>query len=482
MKFEGFIGPSYKLGAPSASSQRTVNLYLEANEAGPRKANQLRLIHTPGLRKVATLGAGPLRGLHRASTGQLFVVSGNGLYEVFSSFDAVLRSGVLASSSGRVTLADNGEVVMVCDGGSKAFQADLAAGSPLIQVTDAQCPGGYVAWQDGYFINTVPGTGKFQISGLGDTSYDPTDFATKQGRPDNLEMVLSVNLNLWLFGAQTTEVWWNAGTSPFPFQRNQSAFIETGIVAPGTAARVGSSVAWVGNDERGQGTVWYANGLSPVRISTHAVEFALSGYARLTEASAFAYQIGGHEFYQLTVPAPADGSGPGGTWVYDFATQLWHERTYLGTNGEEPHRAWIGGVAFGQVVAGDRADGRLYVYDSAHGFDDAAPIRRLRQSPHLSQAEKRIRYDAFELQVEPGVGLLTGQGSNPLAYLSWSDDGGHTWSNEHPASLGAMGKYLTRVKWRRLGVSRDRVFRVATSEPVPITWLGAELDLVQLDK
>jgi hypothetical protein len=278
----------------------------------------------------------------------------------------------------------------------------------------------------------------------------------------------------------TTEVWWNSGDSDFPFVRNESAFIETGTVAPGTCVRAGGSVAWVGSDERGRGTVWHAQGFQPARISTHAVEFALSGYSRLSEASAFAYQQGGHEFYQLTVPASDTDSG--GTWVYDFATGFWHERSYLSDTGEEPHRAWVGTVAFGEVVVGDREDGRLYTYDLDYYADDEQPIRRMRQAAHVSQDEKRIRFNAFELQAEPGVGLSSGQGSDPIVLLSWSDDGGHTWSNEHEASMGAQGEYKTRIRWRRLGIGRDRVFRVATSEPVPVTWLGADIDAVQLDR
>jgi hypothetical protein len=67
--------------------------------------------------------------------------------------------------------------------------------------------------------------------------------------------------------------------------------------------------------------------------------------------------------------------------------------------------------------------------------------------------------------------------------LSWSDDGGHTWSSEHEreASMGAMGEYF-RVKWRRLGCGRTGCSGWPPSEPVPVTWLGAELDVVQLDR
>jgi len=477
MKLEGFIGPTYTLAHPSAGSQRLVNLYPEVHETGPRKGNVARFVGTPGTMRRVTLAEGPVRGIHRASTGQLFVVAGASVYEVFQDWTSAQRSGSLASSTGRVTMADDGTRIVIGDGGGTAFQVPLAAGSSVAAI-GADCPGGHVAWQDGYFIHTVPGTGRFAISGLNDITYDALDTATAEGRPDLLVMVLSVNRMLWLFGEQTTEVWWNSGDADFPFARNQAAFIETGTVAAGTCVRAGGSVAWVGSDERGRGTVWHARGFEPARISTHAVELALSGYSRLDEASAFAYQQGGHEFYQLTVPAGEDDSG--GTWVYDFATNQWHERDYTSDTGSEPHRAWVGAVAFSEVVVGDREDGRLYVYDLETYTDDGDPIRRVRQTPHVDQSEKRIRFHSFQLQAEPGVGLSSGQGSAPIALLSWSDDGGHTWSNEHEASLGLQGKFKNRVIWRRLGAGRDRVFRVATSEPVPMTWLGAEIDAVQL--
>jgi hypothetical protein len=480
VKLEGFIGPSYTLAHPSAGAQRLVNLYPEVNEAGPRKQNVASLRGTPGLRLRATLGDGPIRGVHRASTGQLFVVSGNRVYEVDSSWTATLRSGTLDTFTGRVTMADDGTRVVIGAGGATSYAVPVASGSAVAAIADGDEPGGHVAWQDGYFVHTVPGTGQFQISDLNDITYDALEVATAEGRPDRLVMVVSVNRMLWLFGEQTTEVWWNSGHPDFPFERVQNAFIEVGTVAAGTCVRTSNSVAWVGGDERGKGTVWLAQGFSPVRISTHAVEHALSSYSRLDEASAFSYQQEGHEFYQLTVPASDDDSG--GTFVYDLSTGQWHERSYLSSSGEEPHRAWVGAAAFGEVVVGDRADGRVYTYDLGFYLDDAQPIRRMRQTPHISQGERRIRYGSFELQAEPGVGLSSGQGSAPYAYLSWSDDGGHTWSSEHAASMGAQGQYKNRCIWRRLGVGRDRVFRVSTSEPVPVTWLGAEIDAVQLDR
>lgn len=483
MKLEGFIGPTYVLAHPMASVQRLVNLYPEMNEAGPRKGNVARFVGAPGLRLRATIADGPIRGVYRATTGQLFVVSGNLLCELLSDFTASLRGGTIGSTTGRVTLADDGTRLLIGDGTSTAYQADLTVGASVAPVADADCPGGYLTWQDGYFIHTVPNTGRIAISGLNDVTYDALDTATAEGRPDLLVMVISVNRQLWLFGEQTTEVWWNSGDADFPFTRIEGGFLETGTVAAATCVRAGGSVVWVGSDERGRGTVWHAQGYQPARISTHAVEFALSGYSRLAEASAFAYQQGGHEFYVLSVPGTDDETETGGTWVYDFSTSQWHERMYLNADdGEEPHRACVSAVAFGQVVVGDREDGRIYTFELDYYLDGGDPIRRVRQTPHVDQGEKLIRFNSFELQAEPGVGLE--DGSVPLVTLSWSDDGGHTWSNEHErdASMGAIGEYLTRVKWRRLGAGRNRVFRLATSAPVAVTWLGAELDAVQLER
>ena len=69
---------------------------------------------------------------------------------------------------------------------------------------------------------------------------------------------------------------------------------------------------------------------------------------------------------------------------------------------------------------------------------------------------------------------------NPQVMLRWSDDGGHTWSNEHWRSMGPIGGYGTRVIWRRLGMTmklRDRVYEISGTDPVKIAIMGAELQV-----
>jgi len=64
----------------------------------------------------------------------------------------------------------------------------------------------------------------------------------------------------------------------------------------------------------------------------------------------------------------------------------------------------------------------------------------------------------------------------PKLYLSWSDDGGHTWSSDYPASIGQTGQFTTRVIWRRLGYSRDRVFRIMCADKIKKVIIGCNVE------
>jgi hypothetical protein len=60
--------------------------------------------------------------------------------------------------------------------------------------------------------------------------------------------------------------------------------------------------------------------------------------------------------------------------------------------------------------------------------------------------------------------------------LDWSDQRGHGWSNEHLRNIGGIGEYIKRVRWHRLGRSRDRIFRVKIADPVKKNILSGYLD------
>lgn len=475
MRFPGFIGPSYTHQSLNVDCQRSVNLFPEVDPLGTGKEGEVAaLVPTPGLKLLLTLPQSPVRGLYRASNSALFAVGGNKFYSISSSWVAT-ELGTLTTSTGPVSFADNGTDVVLVDG-TNGYHLTIASNT-FAQITDpAFFAADQVAFLDGYFIFNHKGTQQFFISGADALTFNALDFASAEASPDNLVGIIAANRNFYAFGAQSIEAFYNSGDAAFPFTRIQGAVFEIGCAATFSIAKLDNSIFWIGGDETGTGIVYRMQGYQTQRISTPAIESVIRSLSTtdLSNARAWVYQQGGHAFYCLNFP------NINSTFAFDTSTNFWHERTYLNSWGQERHRADCHAVAYGSNVVGDYANGNVYALDPNTYTDNGASIIRMRTSPHLSQSLVNVFHSSFELDVETGVGLDgSTQGTNPQAMLQWSDDHGHSWSNEHWVDIGKIGNRRTRAIWRRLGVSRDRVYRVAIADPVKVVLIGAELNLEQ---
>jgi len=113
----------------------------------------------------------------------------------------------------------------------------------------------------------------------------------------------------------------------------------------------------------------------------------------------------------------------------------------------------------------------------------------MRQSPHLSDEHLSLFFTKFQLDVEAGLGSESGRLSpwgeieeeslSPQIMLQWSDDGGHTWSEEHWVSAGQLGRYKHRAIWWRLGRGRNRTWRVVVTEPIAWRFIDAFVDAMR---
>lgn len=476
MRFNGgtdmqfaFIGGSYTARSKNLNAEQCINLYPETG--GPTSKNVAMLVGTPGKRLWATVGTGPIRGVLRASATVAVVVSGSEVYTVSTAGAATLR-GSITTGTTPVSLASNGQKAMLVTG-PEGYVLDLSS-LVLAPIGDSDFTGAdTVQFIDGYFVFNKRNTGQFQITGLYDTVVDPLDFATAEGAPDLLLSLLVDHREIWLFGETSTEVYFNSGNSDFPFERINGAFIEQGCAAKFSPAKLDNTVYWLTSDERGYGTVQRASGYQPQRVSTHALEFAISQMSRIDDAVAYTYQQEGHSFYVLNFPTAQQ------TWAFDAATNLWHQRAWRdpSNNTLKQDRAICQMNFNGETVVGDWENGNLYVLDLDYFTDNGDPISRIRACPHLADPDYRFQFfHSLQVDMQTGVGLTGSAGIDgvlPQAMLQWSDDGGYSWSNELWASLGKIGERRTRVKWRRLGRSRDRVFKVTVVDPVRVIMIGA---------
>lgn len=332
-----------------------------------------------------------------------------------------------------------------------------------------------VAFIEGWLILNQPNTRTFYTTGPVPYSmlFPGLFFALKDSSTDNLITLFENNRELWLIGERTSEVWFNAGTPNFAFQRIPGVGPQIGCAAVNSISRGGAQLVWLGRNEQGQNIVVCTNQYSFTRISTHAVEHAITGYPVVSDAIGYCYEEEGHLFYMLIFPT-ADA-----TWCYDFVSQTWAKRLSWDQNAGVYHRHRSNAfMDFGDVrIVGDYQTGQLHQMSRQFFTDAGNPLRALRRSPPIWERENRERVFHSQLQIEftPGVGLQTGLGRNPQVMLRWSDDGAFTWSNEHWQSIGRAGNTKNRAMWRQLGRARDRVYEAVISDPVPRDIIGATL-------
>ena len=540
------LGSSYVARSVNAADAQMINLFPEAVPEGGKEPGFLN--RAPGLRLLANMGDGPVRGLWQFG-GYGYVVSGEVLYRVDSLWN-VFPIGTVSGSSGPVSMVDNGtQLFIACNGPSFIYNSLTLE---FKQITDPDFPGAVtVGYINGYFVFNEPNSQRIWITQLLDgTSIDPLDFASAEGSPDGLVSLIVDHREIWLFGTNSVEVWYDAGTSPFPLVPVQGAFNEVGCIAAFSVAKLDNGLFWLGADARGKGIVYRANGYAAERISTHAVEWQIQEYGNLSDALAYTYQQDGHSFYVLIFPSANT------TWVFDVATALWHERAAFINGSFTRHRSNCQMAFNGEIVVGDHELGNIYAYDLNVFTDNGAVqkwLRSWRALPTGTNDLKRTAQHSLQLDLETGaisptflnpqtivdtsslddtllaenndtlvweyadplldeilvteagdqivqedgglilvfptvptvggailieVGTPTATAINPQVMLRWSDDGGHTYSNEHWRSVGLAGEWGRRVIWRRLGMTlklRDRVYEVSGTDPVKIAIMGAEL-------
>lgn len=409
-----------------------------AEKADGDKRDDFAVMAAPGLTQWVEVGAGPIRGAVMCAD-VLYVVSGSELYSVASNGSAVYLGGI--GGTGPVSIAANYTEVAIAANGTGYVWSGGALSTPVPFAVSR------VLYADGYMLWVVQDSEQFCISALDDAlTYDGADIASVEGAPDNIRAAINDHREIHFYGATTTEIFYNSGAAAFPFERQGNAFIERGILDGDSAVKMDNTVYFVGDDR----VVYALNGYTPQRVSTHAIEYYLRD---ATYARAFTYAQEGHKFYCLEVNR--------GTFLFDVATGAWHRRK----SWESDFWRCNGAVeAYGRTLLTDRATGQLFAPSPDVFTEDGDPIAFEITLPALEFGRERVTMHAFEVTIETGPG--NGAVADPQAMLTYSDDGGHLWSNEMWRSMGGVGEYRSRVVWRKLGQFRTRQMKLRITDAV----------------
>ena len=449
--------------------QGLTNMYGEPVVADGK--TELVLYGSPGRVAFSTIGGAAVRGQINTSAKH-FAVIGTQLYQINS--DGTNSALGEIEGTEQVDMAYNGQQVTIV-AELKSYTYDVST-LTRAEITD----GDFVQASSctalaSYSIFARKGTGQFAWSSLLDaTAYDPLDFATAEGEADNIVAIRRRGNEIVPLGSNSTEVWGLTGDSSAPFQRVSTAAVTIGCVARDSAVLVDNALMWVGRDGMAGGvSVYRMEGYVPKKISDPHVDGYLESVDSITELRAFTYQQAGHQFYVLTHPNEW-------TLAWDVLTQQWsYRKSGNFTMGAEPTGGWdartyaLNGSK--QIVGSD--DGNLYQLDLDTLTDAGSALVRECTTPTLFSGGDFVSLDRLTLEIQSGVGLVSGQGSAPVVQMAYSKDGGNTWSSPRTASMGAIGQYKYRCFWTRLGRAKDMMIKFRVTDPVPTVFLTAYADV-----
>lgn len=445
---------TYNHNAGAVSKQRVINCYAEVQPKSAR--TPVSLIGTPGIASWTGIGSGPIRGKIEMND-VLYVVSGQDLWSVDDAGLGIIKGSGIAGGD-LVGMEQNGfEIVIV--NGVNVFSYLLSANTLILVPGAGALAADSVTLLNQHFVLEKKGFNQFFVSAVLDgRSYDVLDFASAESNPDKILAVKAYNGLLYLFGRETAELWNYTGSILFPFSSIGGAVVNRGLGAPKAITAEDSGIFFFGNDN----CFYRLGGQREARISTHALEALWQSYEVKDDAFCFSFPHEGHKFIYITFPMA------NATFGYDLATGRWHERaSHDYTDNINRWRATGAVQVYGKVIVGDTNSNRLGIIDRDTYTEFGDPmILRFITPPDYNNG-MTISIKSLHLEGQFGVGLSTGQGSDPVAMMRYSTDGGVEWSAEEQASLGLIGdRRNDEAFWTGLGSADQFVIEISISDPI----------------
>jgi len=449
------------------SSQRCINWIPTVAEVG--SLNQKALIQPSGVVQFANTALGVSRGAWVVA-GVPYFVNGNALVSI-DSFGVVTNLGEITGTK-RVQMADNGTSLVIVVPGGDAFVFDNSTDT-LTQITDPDFQlSDSVTFYRGFFVFTTTDGKQLFVSNLNQPlTFDALDFGSAEGDPDRIITQVVDHDELSIIGAETTEVFRNIGGADFPLQIIQGAFTQKGAHSKYGVVKFDNTYMFIGGGENELSAIWrQTSSSSAQKVSTDAIDNAIQKFTaeEIAEAFTMTFAKDGQFFAIFTIESTRI---PGKTFVYNgtasglIGRPVWFEFQTGMTDNSWRVNAVV--KAYGKLLCGDAIDGRIgELVDDVYTEYGNAVLRQGTSKP-FAQMDVDLFAGELEATLQAGVGLTTGQGSDPVMMMDFSDDGGHTFSSTFKRGIGKIGEYGHETIWRRQGrFPKARTIRFTVTDPV----------------
>lgn len=454
------VGQEYEHRSTAISVQKTMNLIPQTEVTG---AAQTSLTTWPGCNSFCLL-TGSNRGITRFKN-ELYKVSGTTLYKI-SSVGVATTIGTI-SGTNRCIFANDGTNMIITTGGT-GYQL---SGTTLSQITDTDFENGNSSsYLNQQFIYDGNG-GRFQVSDVGDPdSLQPNNFATAESSPDDTIRTFPFRERVYIFGERSVETWYNSGTGNPPFSRVNGGTMNVGLGAIHSVAATDDYCYFLGDDRR----VYRFSSHQPQNVTSIAISHQIGLMIDFSDAIASIYQIEGQSFYIITFPTA------GKTYGFNEQAAAWfslstgaNQSRYIGEDYIE---------CYGKKFIASKEDGSVLQLSLTTYTDNSSVKSQERiigpiNGTSLGIPAERLLMSYVDLVMEMGVGISTGQGSNPQLLISASFDGGKSWTNEDDVLLGRTGEGRLKARWDHMESFYSCFIRIKCTDPVFISLFSGSIGI-----
>jgi hypothetical protein len=455
------VGGSHSKQSRPLSSQRTINLYPDYDEAG--KDNFV--LHSWAGQKLIGEVTGLLdRGMHRMNE-VLYRVIDNTLYSV-NKYGTHTSIGTIPNTD-RCIFTDDGDNLVIVTGGSVYIYTKSAntlqqnTNSNLNSVISADIINYQVLYTTKDLTFVADAGDPFSVNGL--------NAIGAESNPDEMVRDFQFNQTIYRFGKRTTELWYNSGVGSPPIDRIEGAMFSVGLLAKHSLARTDSAIYWLGDDFN----VYRTQSRQEERLSDDSLAYQIQNMSVIDDAIGYTVTINDNDFYILAFPSEnvtfAVNEKLGKAGWFELADEL--DTAYNATSAITAYNK--------QLVA---SGGKL-LHLTTLAYDNNGkqmPKQRITSSASgrmFQLGNKRLKMLRAEFLCDVGNGLINGQGSDPRMLVEYSIDGGRTFAHGAWLELGRLGEYTKRVEfWKKISFN-DLIFKLTVNDSVQFSLYNATIDV-----
>ena len=318
-----FVGPienRYTSITQNTKDQLYLNCILESikDKQTDQKEYLVRRRPASSVQLIAPIASGENRGIFYSISG-LLIVKGNKLINL-----TLGTSFTLSTSTGPVGFVEcTGATpyTFICDG---TYGYYSNSSFTVTKVADPDLPSPHIptpVFIDGYVFLAKSGTADiYNCSFENPTSWSASEFITAEMFPDSVLGLARQNNQLVAFGSESIQFFYDAGnpvgTSPLSVTATTTLQIGLNPNGQSTIAQSEKLCTFVSQSNTGGSSVWVIDGFEASKISTPAIERALSFNNAI---SAFNIRVHGHFLYVLHIEEADEQR----SYVYDYDEKVW---------------------------------------------------------------------------------------------------------------------------------------------------------------